>query len=113
MEKQILIEINRFREISKLPLLSEGPPPSWLDNLAIGVSRIKNIDDIISRLGYKDGQILTDKEINAFTKELELSGLDTNLAKQVSEAFKNNALLRKALTNKSDDFVGLLKNQQR
>lgn len=109
MEKKILIEINRFREISKLPLLSEGPPPSWLDNLAIGVSRIKNIDDIISRLGYKEGEILTDKQINAFTKELELSGLDTKLAKKVSEAFMDNALLRKALTNKSDDFVGLLK----
>lgn len=109
MEKQILIEINRFREISKLPLLSEGPPPSWLDNLVTGVSRIKNIDDIISRLGYKEGEILTDKQINAFTKELELSGLDPKLAKKVSEAFMDNALLRKALTNKSDDFVGLLK----
>jgi hypothetical protein len=110
MEKKILVEINRFREISKLPLLSESPPPFWVDDLiAKGVTRIKSLDIIIKKLGY-EGKILTDDEIDNLANELRAGGLSDDMVEGIKKAFKENTNLKSSLTHSSEDFVKALKS---
>lgn len=107
MEDKLLNEINRFREISKLPLLTEQL--GWLDNLIfLGTKRFSSLDDVISKLGYKNVD-LTDNEIDIIADELKLAGLTTEMIITFKSVLKSNANLRKALTTSSDDFVSQLK----
>lgn len=111
MEEKLLIEINRFREIAKLPLLSEGPG-GWLDNLIKNnVRRITVLDDIIKKLGYQDLTSLTDDQIDVFVDELSKSGLDATMVAEIKAMFKNveNLNLTKSLLNINDNFVNKLK----
>jgi len=108
MEDKLLKEINRFREISKLPLLTEQV--TWLDNLiSAGTKRFSSLDDVISKLGYKNVD-LTDNEIDNIADELKLAGLTDEMAENVRNVLKNDANVRKALTMPSTDFVTALKN---
>lgn len=108
MEDRILKEINRFREICDLPLLTEQI--TWLDNLiSAGKKRFSSLDDVISKLGYKKVD-LTDNEIDDIADELKLAGLTDDMAENVRNILKNDANVRKALTTPSTDFVTALKN---
>ncbi len=107
MEDKLLKEINRFREISKLPLLTEQL--AWLDNLIkSGVKRISTLDDIISKIGYK-GVDLTENEIDVIINEFKSAGLSREMIEQVKSLLKSDSNLRRALTTTSDDFVSALK----
>jgi len=108
MEEKLLKEINRFREISKLPLLTEQL--TWLDNLiTAGTKRFSSLDDVIEKLGYQNAD-LTDNEIDNIADELKLAGLTDKMAENVRNILKNDANVRKALTTPSTNFVTALKN---
>jgi len=108
MEEKLLSEINRFREISKLPLLTEQL--TWLDNLiTAGTKRFSSLDDVIKRLGYQNAD-LTDNEIDNIANELKIAGLTSEMIETIKSTLKSNANLRKALTRPSDDFVSALRN---
>jgi hypothetical protein len=108
MEDKLLREINRFREISKLPLLTEQYV--WLDNLiSAGTKRLTGLDDIINRLGYK-GKNLTDDQIDDIADQLKNAGATKGQIDDIKSILKSDANVRKALTTPSDDFVSALKN---
>lgn len=107
MEDRLLKEINRFREICKLPLLTEQL--AWIDNLiASGTKRFSSLDDVIKRLGYQNVD-LTDNEINDIANELKNAGLTPEMISTFKSILTSDANLRKALTTVSDDFVSALK----
>jgi hypothetical protein len=104
MNEKLLIEINRFREISKLSLLSEGPGTPLIDNLlsnATKKGRSLSIDTIIDNIGLR-GKDLTDADIDTLVNELGIAG---DNAKKLKSALKGDAALKKALTDQSDNFL--------
>ncbi len=103
MEDKLLNEINRFREISKLPLLTEQ---KWLDDL---VNRVPSLDTLISKLGYKNKN-LTNGEIDVIIDELKSNTKLKNVDLETLRGWLiRDESLRNALTREADNFVGKLK----
>lgn len=109
MDKKIINEINRFREISGLPLINEQL--TLLDNLiSNGVKRVQSFDDVIDVLGYQSKN-LSDVEIANISGNLQRNGiLDFESAKVFQDTLKSNMRLRSALSNRSTNFIEEIKN---
>ena len=108
MDKKIINEINRFREISGLPLINEQL--TLLDNLISGgVKRVQSFDDVIEALGYTSKN-LSDEEITNISVNLYRNKILDYEASQVFEnTLKSNMRLRSALSNRSTNFIEEIK----
>ena len=112
MEKKLLEEINRFREIAGLELINEQN--AWLEELIKkGTPRIANMDQIIKNLGFT-GKQLTNEEIDEI---FDAIGKNTDIPEQIlsklKEEIKSNLNLKNALTNIESNFVKELKNSRK
>lgn len=111
MDKKIINEINRFREISGLPLINEQL--TLLDNLISGgVKRVQVFDDVIEALGYTSKN-LSDEEITNISVNLYRNKILDYEASQVFEnTLKSNMRLRSALSNRSTNFIEEIKKTE-
>lgn len=102
MEKKLLSEINRFRQLTGLNIINEQ---TWADNLAQFGTRIQNLDDIVKSLGKMD-QSLTVTDIDNICDELiKSNNITPNLVNRLRKQLKAEKNLRDSLSNSSDDFV--------